>query len=58
MHDDLCAGALEGAGHADVIRMKMRDEDSPHFFDRDAGLGKRGAECGLRFLRVHARVDE
>ena len=58
VHDDLGPGALEGAGHADVIGMKMRDEDSSHVFDRDARLGKRSAECGLRFLRVHARVDE
>ncbi len=50
--------ALERSGHADVIGMKVGDEDPSHIFHRDLGVRKRGAKRGLRFLRVHARVDE
>jgi hypothetical protein len=36
----------------------VRYEDTSQVVDRDTGIGERGAQRGLRFLRVHARVDE
>ena len=58
VHDDLGAGTLERARHADVIGMKVGYEHSSHVFDRDVGVSERGPERGLGFLRMHSCVDE
>ncbi len=58
VHDDLRARGLERPGHADVVRMHVRDEDAADVRHGDAGIRERGAKGALALLGVKARVDE
>ena len=58
MHEHFSAGALQRAGHAHVIGMKVSDEDALHVFEADAGIGESAAQRLLGLGGVKTGVDE
>ena len=58
MHEDLRSRTLEGAGHADVVRMQVRDEDTSHLVEPDPGIGERATQNLFGVSCVQSRVDE
>jgi len=58
MHEHFGAGALQRAGHAHVIGMKVSDEDALHVLKADAGIRESISKRLFGLGCVKTRVDE
>ena len=58
MHEHFSAGALQRAGHAHVIGMKVRDEHALYVFETDSRIRESTAERLFGLCGVKTRVDE
>src|SRR6185503_1280568 len=58
MHEHFSAGALQRAGHAHVIGMKVSDEDALHVLKADAGIRESATQRLFGLGRMKTGVDE